>query len=142
MGKKRSCHNKLITSRQLYRMISLNQDLPLEVVQDVISSLTEVVYLASSEGYKINIPKMGLIQGRMVKGHKKGDKKKISKVIYENTVNSDNEDNFYDKKYYEENGEYYCEYIEDEHDWYCPSFKFNRNFKQKCRERSVEKWEQ
>ena len=136
MGKKRNCHNKLISSRQMYRMIALNQDLPMEVVQDVMDSFSEVIYLATSEGYKINLPRVGMYYGRLNYGHKKGDVKKISKMIYDNVI--DKEDDTV--KYFEKDGNYYCEWLQDENDFYTPAVKFHKTFKERCKERSIDKW--
>lgn len=140
MGGRKKKNDKLITSRQLYRMIAQSQDLPMEVVQDVITSLVECVYLATSEGYKINIPRMGIFNQREVKGKQEGDIKKISKVVYD--ACSMTEQNGVDYLVYEQDGGYLKKYLKDEKDYLLPNFKFNVNFREKCKERSKTKWEQ
>lgn len=138
MGRKRRVNEKLITSRQLYRMIAQNQDLPMEVVQDVITALGEVVYLAVSEGYKVNINKLGVFNTKKRNPYKKGDIRKISKVVYDTYEEGQG------KEYtvFEKDGEYYKKYVVDETPYFLPNFKFNTTFRDKCKERSKQKWRQ
>ena len=138
MSRQRKVNEKLITSRQLYRMIAQSQDLPMEVVQDVITALGEVVYLATSEGYKVNLNKVGVFNIKKSHIYKKGDIGKISKIVY------DAYEEGQDKDYtvFEKDGEYYKKYIKDEIPYCLPNFKFNTSFKNKCKERSKIKWQQ
>ena len=140
MGKRKRRNENLVNSRQLYRMIAQNQDLPMEIVQDVLDSLVEVVYVVTSEGYKINVANLGVFNQKVIKGHKKGDTRKVAKLVYEKLILS--EDNNVKFRVYEKDGEYFKEYLVDEKDCLLPNFKFHKSFKEDFKERSKKKWQQ
>jgi hypothetical protein len=57
-------------------------------------------------------------------------------MIYDNVIGK--EDNTV--KYFEKDGNYYCEWLQDEKDFYTPAVKFHKTFKERCKERSIDKW--
>ena len=141
MSKKKKKNLNLINYRRLCRMIALNQELPLQVVYDVLDSLGEAIYYATSEGYKINLGKVGYFYGKKYKGHKKDEEVRIS---FEAEKLSPKEV-CYEKGYEiitKEDGISYRKYFRDTSDYFVPAFKTHRIYKEKCKERSIEQWEQ
>ena len=140
MKKKRKRNLNLISYRQLCRMIAMNQELPLQIVYDVLDSLCEAVYYIASEGYKVNVKRMGYFYGKKQKGYKKGDEVLIKFETEQNLP----KDTCYEKGFeiIEKDGKYYKKYFRDTPDYYIPAFKTHRVYKEECKERSMEIWEQ
>lgn len=138
MAKKEKKRNKnLLSSQHIYRMISQAEDVPIDVVQDILNTFMNIVYLATTEGYRVSIPRVGCFYGRPNKGHKKGERIAIPKHIFDNTGEGTCIEGGYKLYQDKDDGKYYREYIVSENDYFSPRIKFYRTYKEKCRERSL-----
>ena len=131
--KKRTDKNKLIRSRALQTIIGTSQSLNKDEVQDVINALAEVVYLATSRGYEVSIPKVGFFTYMDKEGRKKGDRIKMPSYMIDGMLGKEYEG----KKLVQEGEDYYFEYIEDQPNYRLPHFTFYKAFTQKVKEESV-----
>lgn len=127
--------NKLIKSRELYRIIAMSQDIPQEEVKDVISALVEVIFMASTRGYEISIPNLGFFTYVDKVGKKKGELQYVTDVFAERTKDDEQ------KRIIEVDGKKYIEYIEDQDNYRLPHFTFYRSMKDKVKEES-KKWQE
>lgn len=136
MVKKKERNKNLLSSRHIYRMISQAEDVPIDVVQDILTTFMNIVYLATTEGYRVSIPKVGCFYGMYNRSHKKGERRAIPKNVFDNTGELTCLEGGY--KVYQEGEKYYREYIKDQEEYRVPRMKFYRKYREKCRERSLE----
>ena len=124
--------SKLIRSRELYRIISQVEQIPIYMVQDVFNCFTKTIYMALEEGYDVNIPFLGFFTTIDRKGHKKGDLINADSVYesgtYLNFVNSDKIEMI------EQNGHHYWRYKKDTPDYKAPNFKIYKSFIQNMKD--------
>lgn len=128
--------NKTVKATDLYKWIGKTIGVEDRIVRDVLSCLSDCVGIATSQGYNVSVPRVGLFYAQNKKGYKAGDTHSFGYIGNPEDVVCDNED--YKTEWDEENKKYIRTIKKDQPDYRDVRFRFSPMLKARVKEESKE----
>lgn len=130
---------RTIIGRDVIRLISQREQIPISTVQSVFNCFYEIVEMGLSRGYIITIPAgLGKFVLRKSRIMKKGRIQKIQESMLDGVLRNQNKDKTREV-FQDENGDYYYRYLKDSKASLSPTVKISRALKGRIME-ETSKW--